>query len=88
MSNHLKSKKYLAWVREQPCCHTGLPAEPHHVIAIGMGKTGGKAADIHAVPLCRETHDEVHDDPDSWPQAKWLMETQERAFRDGILVVA
>ena len=83
----MKSAAYLKYIRALPCCHTGQQAEPHHIIAVGMGKMGGKASDLHAVPLSRKTHNAVHDDPDSWPQIRWLLETQEQAVRDGVLVV-
>lgn len=83
----MKSKPYLDYVRTLPCCHTGQPAEPHHIIGVGMGKMGGKASDIHTMPLCRETHVAVHSDPNGWPQTRWLLETQEQAIRDGVLVV-
>jgi len=50
-----------------------------------MGKIGGKASDIHAVPLCREDHTLVHQDPGGWPQMRWLMETQDKALNEGVL---
>jgi hypothetical protein len=87
MANHLQSSRYLKWIRDQPCCHTGGQAEPHHIIQVGMGKTGGKAADIHAMPLCRGVHEAVHREPGGWPQIKWLLETQEKAFREGVLKI-
>ena len=80
----MKSKKYLDFVRTLPCCHCGAPSEPHHVIGVGMGKMGGKASDIHAVPLCREDHTLVHQDPGGWPQMRWLMETQDKALNKGV----
>jgi len=88
MANHLESKKYLAWVRTQACLHCGnTETAPHHVIGIKDGKMGGKAADIHAVPLCVRCHNEFHGDPIGWPQLLWICKTQEQAIRDGVLVV-
>lgn len=84
----MKSPEYLDYIRTLPCCHCGAAAEPHHVIGGKSGTMGGKASDLHAVPLCREDHNEVHKDPDSWPQLRWLKDTQDRASRDGVLIVA
>lgn len=80
-----ENKKYLEFVRSLPCCFCGAPGEPHHIIGVGMGKTGGKAYDIHTMPLSREIHELVHKAPDEWPQIKWLLETQEKAVKAGIL---
>jgi hypothetical protein len=57
---------YLAWIREQPCCLCGRPAEAAHlrVGSVNHNKTYGglglKSSDKWAVPLCRPHHDEQH----------------------------
>jgi len=86
MSNHIENKPYLDFVRTLPCifCRTDH-AEPHHIISIGMGFMGGKAADIHTMPLCRGCHTEVHENPDDYPQTKWMVLTQEKAIKVGVL---
>ena len=80
-----ENKKYLKWVRTLPCCHCGAPSEAHHLIGVGMGIMGSRASDIHAVPLCRSCHTEVHKCPREWPQTKWVMQTQDQAIDEGLL---
>jgi len=55
-----KSKKYLDWVRVQPCMITGYPlCDPHHLK--GHGFSGGtKATDLAIIPLYHLTHDNLH----------------------------
>ena len=82
--------KYLAWIREQPCINCGSrPAEPHHLIGIGLGTIGGKASDIHTIPLCREHHDELHMvmnvEERIVNQLRWLVRTQDKAQEEGEL---
>ncbi len=84
------SKKYLDFVRSLPCCWSGNPnSEPHHIIAVDkMGKTGGKAHDITAMPLNREVHMQVHaDSGKGWPQTRWMIETQIKAIEAGVLKI-
>jgi len=84
----MKSEKYLKFVRSLPCCHCKKPAEPHHIIGICyMGVMGSKASDLHTMPLCRDCHEEVHRDPASWPQTRWMMDTQLKAVKEGILKI-
>ena len=81
-----KNTKYLKWVRGLPCIQCGNPeSEPHHIIAVGMGIMSGKASDIHSIPLCRKHHNLVHSSADSYPQAKWLLITQDKAQEAGEL---
>ena len=81
-----KNPKYLKFVRTLPCSYCGNPdTEPHHIIEIGDGIMGAKASDIHSMPLCRKHHDEVHKDPFQWPQALWVIRTQNRAVEAGYL---
>lgn len=58
------TRKYLNWVKAQPCCACGMPADdPHHITGVGMGGVGLKASpDILAIPLCRQHHNLVHQD--------------------------
>lgn len=57
------SQRHLALIRLLPCCVTGLPGpnDPHHLkcdLAHERG-AGRRAADRHAVPLCRAKHDQL-----------------------------
>lgn len=53
-------RKWLQFVKSQPCVCCGRPADdPHHIIGYG-GKMGGKAHDLFTIPLCRIHHDELH----------------------------
>lgn len=87
MANHIVNLKYLRFVRSLPCCHCGHPeVHAHHIIAIGLGKTGGKAApDICAMPLCITCHTAVHNEPKEYPQTRWMVETQVKAIQAGEL---
>ncbi len=81
------SNKYKDFVKSLPCCHTGqYGVDPHHIIGVDkMGKMGGKNHDITLIPLIREVHMEVHQDPKSWPQTRWMIETQLKAIDAGVL---
>jgi len=84
----MKSKTYLQFVASLPCIHCGDPeSQVHHIIGIGMGMMGGKASDIHTMPLCQECHGLVHRSPHAWPQEKWLVMTQLKALQDGAITV-
>jgi len=50
-----KSKKYLDYVRKQPCLICGYPSEAHHVKTKGAG-----GCDAWTVPLCRLHHSGCH----------------------------
>lgn len=62
----IEDPAYLAWIREQPCCLCGGPAEAAHlrVGSINDGKpiTGmqEKSSDRWALPLCRRHHELQH----------------------------
>ncbi len=57
----IRSAKYLAYVRSQPCCECFHPAEhAHHHGPKGSRGTGTKASDTYAVPLCAMCHAEIH----------------------------
>ena len=84
-----RSKRYLSWIREQPCTHCRAPApsEAHHMIGIaGGGTMGGKASDVLACPLCSTCHRDLHDGRiDLEAQTVWLARTLEAAFHHGAL---
>ena len=55
-----RSKRYLAYIRQQSCLACGNPRTvPHHE---GLGKAGKgiKAPDSHALPLCHMCHMRRH----------------------------
>lgn len=60
-----RDKKYLAFVKDQPCCICGWKPSrdysyllhAHHTESGGMGIKG---SDYSAVPLCFVHHDEIH----------------------------
>ena len=85
----MKSEKYLAWVRQQPCIHCARPApsEPHHIKHIGyFSGAGMKAPDYLAMPLCGSCHRHVHRDPEMWGmQYPWVLRTLLLAFEEGVL---
>ena len=53
---------FLGYVRLEPCSAHGTPAEPHHLITVGMGSNRKREMIEHlsAIPLCRICHMEVH----------------------------
>ncbi|WP_109728203.1 DUF968 domain-containing protein [Edwardsiella tarda] len=66
-----ESSKYTRWVKTQPCCGCGNPADdPHHIInsGLGLGGIGTKTHDLFVIPLCRRCHDELHRDVGGWEQ--------------------
>ena len=51
-----RSKKYLEYIRKQPCVVCGNTlTQAHHVKTVGSG--GG---DEWAIPLCRNCHQMIH----------------------------
>lgn len=83
-----RSRKYLDWVKKQPCVMCGAPADdPHHIIGIGgMSGMGRKAPDSMTVPVCRPHHDEIHRTPELWPrQWEWIARTLDKALAEGAL---
>jgi hypothetical protein len=85
----MRSKKYLAFVRTLPCCHCENPETvPHHIIAVdSMGRMGGKASDLSVMPMCVKYHSELHRDTKDWPQTRYILETLEEAYQQGILKI-
>ena len=57
-----RDKKYLEWLREQPCCLCDRPprSEPHHIYGSVHGM---KSSDYGAVPVCRECHNFYEQNP-------------------------
>lgn len=54
----IRDRKYLDWLREQPCVVTGLrDCEPAHVGTLGKGI---KSSDSEALPLHWAKHREAH----------------------------
>jgi len=85
-----RSEKYKAWVKEQDCCRCLAPADdPHHLIGIGnMGGTGTKAPDSMIMPMCRKCHNEIHAQPELWPdQWEHIARTIKKAFEAGVIEV-
>lgn len=85
-----RSPAYLAWLKGQPCCRCGAPADdPHHAIALdNLSGTGLTAPDSWAMPVCRPCHDLIHRDPELWPlQALWVARTLTAAIQQGVLAL-
>lgn len=84
-------EKYLAWVKTQPCECCGRPSDdPHHLIGWGQGGMATKAHDIFAIPLCRQHHTELHNDPVKFErkhgtQPEMIIRVLDRAFALGVL---
>lgn len=49
------NKKFLEFIKTQPCCVCGSKSEPHHTRSVGSG-----GSDMSCVGLCRQHHAEVH----------------------------
>ena len=59
-----RNKKYLAWMRGQPCEVCGALGEPHHVRRTGWGSgVGKKGHDLCVISLCRKCHSLEHAQP-------------------------
>jgi len=90
----LELPEYTQWVKRQPCCGCGQPADdPHHIINNGFGGTGTKACDLLVIPLCRVCHDQLHADTNEWEkqhgsQLLWLARTLNRASGIGAIARA
>ena len=90
-SNAARSKKYLLAVRALPCVICASPADDaHHIIGVGgMSGMGMKAPDICTMPVCREHHTQIHQNPEMWPdQWEHIVRTINRLFQVGVLRVA
>lgn len=57
-----RSKKYMEWIKTQPCCLTGFRAteylgvDPHHEEQEGNSGTSTKACDSRCVPIRHDLH--------------------------------
>lgn len=82
-----RSRKYLAWIRKQPCCNGCGPAVAHHIIGTGfLSGVGMKAGDNYAMPLCQECHSEMHSIRALLPiQWEFIARTIGRALEEGII---
>jgi hypothetical protein len=80
-----RSRKYLDWVKTQPCVFCSQPADdPHHVKGLPWGLAGGgmTAPDSYAMPLCRPHHNLVHAEPAiQRMQPEWLLWTLNKALK-------
>lgn len=64
-----ENRKYLQWVKSQPCCGCGNgDCDPHHIIGHGQGGMATKAHDLFTFPLCRNCHDELHANQRAWEE--------------------
>lgn len=62
-----EDEAYLDYVRSKPCLICGTsPVDANHVHRKGHGKTGGKTHDTRTVPLCRNHHQQYHDNGRAW----------------------
>lgn len=64
-----ENRRYLQWVKSQPCCGCGNgDCDPHHIIGHGQGGMATKAHDLFTFPLCRKCHDDLHDNQRVWEE--------------------
>ena len=85
-----RSKKYLDFVRTQPCAICGRPSDhAHHIIGIGgMGGMGTKAPDYMTMPLCVAHHTAMHNSDYPWSdQWEHIARTLGKAIDEGGLDV-
>jgi len=81
-----RDKAYTDWVKTLPCCHCLHPADdPHHIKIKGVGGWALTAPDFTCMPLCRECHNSVQAFPKAFPQTRWMIETLDQAFSEGVL---
>jgi hypothetical protein len=86
-----RSKKYLAWVRTQPCVVSGGKAHAHHIIGHGYSTMGSKPSDMLTFPLSPYDHDLLHHH--GWrewervhgSQLLHVLRTIDRAIKQGIV---
>ena len=94
-----KCKGYTNWTgKELICCSCGIRDDTivgHHLRGAEMGLGAGvgqKADDFLVMPLCFRCHNDMHLDTDRkgvgmrQTQARWILETLQVAFRNGIMV--
>lgn len=85
-------RKWLQFVKSQPCVCCGQQADdPHHIIGYG-GKMGSKQHDLFVIPLCRIHHNELHRnvgkfEQDYGSQLELLVKFLDRALGLGALEI-
>lgn len=86
-----ENKKYLEWVRKQPCCLCKFPGpnHPHHIKGVGyLSGVGLKAPDWATMPLCLSCHNSIHRIDNKINlniQWEWLARTLGKAVEQGVL---
>jgi hypothetical protein len=88
-----RSRKYLDWVKTQPCVVTGLPADdPNHMKGHGMGGTM-KPPDWATYPMTRAEHTHFHNigwrtwEEKHGSQWEYVAKTLGRALEQGIITI-
>lgn len=88
----VEDSKWTRWVKAQICCcGCGRRADdPHHIIGHGLGGMGTKPSDYLTIPLARDCHRKLHDNPDAWEaehgsQAVLLAQFMEYSYGVGAL---
>lgn len=86
-----RNQKYLEWVKSQPSCISGFPADDaHHLKGHGFGGTV-KAPDWATIPLTREEHTDFHNSPITYwevehgSQLEHVARTLGKAIEQGII---
>jgi hypothetical protein len=82
-----RSKKYLDWVKTQPCCVCKAPADDaHHIKGLGhLSGVGLTAPDQYVMPMCRTHHHWIHANPTEWPnQWEWALRTLAKAISEEV----
>lgn len=85
-------RKWLQFVKAQPCVCCGQQADdPHHIIGYG-GKMGSKQHDLFVIPLCRIHHNALHRnvgkfEQDYGSQLELLIKFLDRAIGLGALEI-
>jgi len=87
-----RSKKYLAWIRNQSCVVTGRTENivAHHITNTGRRGMGTKTDDSNCIPLEAMTHQMLHANPKKWEgefgeQKEYLKIIKARAIKEGVL---
>lgn len=67
-------KDLLKWIKTNARCIAcfGIPADPHHVKARGMGGAGGDDIPSNLMPLCRVCHQNMSA---PWRGIGWMIRT-------------
>ena len=89
-----RSNKYTDWVKSQPSCVSGMPADdPHHIKCKGFGGSK-KCSDLWTIPLTRQEHTEFHNIGAEKFEMKYnicqkteAMKMVDKAFSEGLLIM-